>query len=768
MRPLLQDAAPATDSGWWSFFEHLAAEPVLLELLLVLAAAAVLGGIYLRLTRLAHSLHRRAAIRDYLLGVEQALSGDLQGAAKRLGKVLEDDPENCHARLLYAEVLAELGDLAEAHRHHLVLRRAFDVDDPRNRMDLAEILFDLGHYAEAVEELERLVADGREDPRALRLLFRAQLRAGMPEDAGRTGGRLARRCHGEERRRVLARAAEALATAGEVRFGAGDSAAARRLLDEARALDPSPGAVRRLHARLAVCEGGPEAAERILLEESAPAGFAERDRVSPSMRLLAPPGAGPVASGEPAERARAIEPVRRRLQALVALAPAGWHRCGSCGGEVPRGELGCPYCGAGRLEALEPGLVAELDSPSEVMDEIDENRNYVRRLIRRLAEGDLEAEQELVEVGESAVEELLLAAGAQETMRDRVAATLRAMGPMVLPSLFEAFERLSNPSWHDLAGRFRRPSADVLGRVVQGFGREALPYFETLLGSESRELRKVVLDFYIGLGDPDELAGALEYYPPIEVLYRLNAASSRALHRLFANLRRGSFLAEGLLLEPIFSRELELLAAVSDGADPDLVVDVLARRGFSRSVASALVDRLVDPVLGPVAERILDAFGEAALDHLIAAFGDLDRPEALQRAIEDRLVRMGPAAAERSTTLLGPAPSTLDRHVERLLLRIGDAAVAPLVRAYEETGVFERLVGRLANRYTHRRAFVAGVLGRLGAVSELERLARGETDTNLRLRLGQALARAREAHRPGVDVNDVKTDEEEEGREQTG
>lgn len=757
-RSLLQDPGPAADSGWWGFLEHLAAEPALVELLLVLVAAAVLGTIYLRLSRMARSLQRRAAVRDYLLGVEQALSGDLEGAAKRLAKVLEDDPENRHARLLYGEVLAELGDLAEAHRHHVVLRRAFDVDGPRNRLDLAEILLDLGHEAEAVDELEQLVADRPEDVRALRLLFRAQLRAGMPEDAGRTGARLARVCDGDERRRVLARAAEALATAGEVRLGAGDPAGARRLAEEARALDGGGGPVRRLRARLTMLEGGPAAVERQLLEEDAEwSSRRDRDDTSGAVALLAPPPAD--ATGE------AVAPVRGRTHALRALAPVGWYRCGSCGGEIPRGELGCPHCGAERLEALEPGLLEELESPSEVMDEIDENRSYVRRLITRLAAGDLEAEQDLVEVGEGAVEELLLAATAQETLRERVAAALRAMGPMILPSLFEAFDRLSSPSLLDLAGRFRRPSAEVLGCVVQGFGRDALPYFETLLGTESRELRKVVLDFYIGLGDPDELAKALEHYPPIEVLHRLNAASGMALRGLFANLRRGSFLAEGLLLEPIFSRETELLAAVADGADPELVVDVLVRRGFSRSLAPTLLDRLVDPSLGPVAGRILDAFGEAALDHLIAAFADLDRPEALHRAIEDRLVRMGAVVAERATALLGPAPSVLDQHVERLLLRIGDEAVAPLVRAYSRAGVVERLVGPLANRYTHRRAFVARVLGRLGAEAELEQLAQQETDTNLRLRLGQAQARAREVR---ASEAGAKQEAEEEDRGQAG
>ena len=95
--------------GTWS---SLAEEPALLEFLIVGSLGALVVLLSMRLSRLAREARGRAAVKDYLLGVEQALSGDVAGARKRLERVLAEDPENHHARLLYGEALAALGETA--------------------------------------------------------------------------------------------------------------------------------------------------------------------------------------------------------------------------------------------------------------------------------------------------------------------------------------------------------------------------------------------------------------------------------------------------------------------------------------------------------------------------------------------------------------------------------------------------------------------------------------------------------------------------------
>jgi len=129
----------------------------IITLLLTVTVAALLAAlvvgigllIWLRLVRVVDNVRSRAAIEDYLLGVEQALAGDLAGAHKRLSRVLEADPENHYARLLFGKVLNGRGEPAQAHKHHLYLQRAFGVDSVENDLQLARALAAVGRPVEA-------------------------------------------------------------------------------------------------------------------------------------------------------------------------------------------------------------------------------------------------------------------------------------------------------------------------------------------------------------------------------------------------------------------------------------------------------------------------------------------------------------------------------------------------------------------------------------------------------------------------------------------
>jgi tetratricopeptide (TPR) repeat protein len=710
--------------SWWERWRELAAEPALVEAVIVFGLGLAVVLVALRWSRLVREMRQRTAVSDYLFGVEQALSGDLAGATKRLRKVIAEDPENHHARLLLGEVLAELGEPAQAHQHHLVLQQAFKLASGRNDLALARNLLDLGRSGEAVVAAQRAAQAAPDGAPALRLLFQAQLAAGFPEDAGRTGRRLARVLpDGEERARVLERAGAALALAAGVQAAAGAHERAAALAREAATASPEGREVRAIQARLALDGGGKQA-------------------------MLAALGAPGEQSGAlvPAAAAPAASPA-----ALIgALAPSTGYACKTCRAPLALAAAVCPHCGArGAADRLEPRLFDDLASPGMVLDEIEESRSYVRRLVEQAAAGDEAAALDLQEMGDSAVEEMLAAAMHKGSGQERLIGVLQRMGPSIVAPLFEAWVRLKDKGLLHLPRIGLGPSPRVLGRIVSGFGREALPYFERLFGTADRTLRKVIVDYFIGLGDQGEFEKVLERVPPVEVIHRLNEAPPGLLLRLLATIEPQGFLADVLLLEPIFLRDEELFLAARGAAHPDVLIGVLQRRGYNPALTKLAIEHLVDGELAEWAGRLLDGFGRAAFDHLVSAFTDLDRPAPLREALERRIAAFGADVVETLCSFFGPGPAGVDADLIRVLVSIGPRAVEALAAAFAKSGLFERLGTGLVSRYTHRRAMMIQALSALEAHATLRALRERESDPNLKLRLSQALQKA-----PPADQDD--------------
>ncbi|MEM7199337.1 MAG: tetratricopeptide repeat protein [Planctomycetota bacterium] len=734
----LQAAGEAAGSGWWSAVRTLAAEPALVEFLLILGVLIVLLAVNLRLSRLVRDAQSRVAVRDYLLGTEQALSGDLKGASTRLKKVLDQDPENHHARLLYGEVLAELGEPAEAHKQHLFLQKAFAVDSLRNDLNLTRELLDAGRAGEAVDAARRGAERSPDDREALRMLFAAELAAGFPEAAGRTGVRLLRVLDQDaERARVRARAAAAFALAGTVRWEGGELDAAEALCVEAEALDGSEPDVQRLRARLVFAREGKEA----LLGHvgTVPQLAAEGDDGAAAAPLV------PVLADGTAA-ASLVPAVAVAASRVAALVPATPYRCPTCGGPRALDEPHCPHCGlSNRAVPVEPALMAGLESPGAVIDEVEANRAHVRRQLALALEGDSTSFDDLVAIGGAAVEEIFASACRSVDPAPAHVELLRRMGPSALPAMFQAYARLKERHVRNLSRLLHGGGrgTGVLGKVVQGFGRDAQPYFEQLLETSDRDLRKVLLDYYIGLGDENELHRVLEHFPPVEILHRLNAAERDPLVRLLQTVAGEGFFASGLLVDPSFRREREMLLAVPDAADPDALIEVLARRGYSPHLAVCLIDGLSDERLAAAAGGLLDRLGPAAVDHMLSAFADLDRPASARERLKARLAAMGASLVEKVCALLGPAASSLDKDLHDLLVLLGPDGSPGLASAYRRGSLLEKIGGRFGgafvNRYNHRRVCIIKALAAVGGHAELLRLRAEESDNNLKLRLAQAL-----------------------------
>jgi tetratricopeptide (TPR) repeat protein len=719
----VQEPVPAAAS-WWSWFAALAGQPGVVEILLAASLLGIVSLVWWRLARMVRGVRGRQALADYLLGVEQALHGDLRGAQTRLAGVVDADPENHFARLLLGKVLAELGLPEQAHTQHLFLQRAFAIDSPENELLLAQSLLAAGMPAEAASAAERALERAPDRADGWEFVYRARLQSGDFEGAVAAGRRLLDLLQDRGRRSDLsADLARTLAQAGGLRLQRGDEAGAAAALQQAARLHPESDALPLLAARLEAARQCVERAARSRLATSPPAGAV----------VVAQRATGPTAAtGLPAA-----------TFAGLAL-PSRW-TCRACGVPLAESVGECPRCRLGAPAVLhEPALMAPLASPTHAMDAIDQNEAHVQRLVRRLLEGEGEerttARRELLDLGAPAVEELLRQAWhrsgeAQATAID----TLRAMGPAALAALFAASDALEQQRLLPVGSR--SPAA-LVGRIVQGYDRSALPHFVPLFASARPQHRKILIDYFLGLADLEQFQLILERFPPLEILHRCNKSDGAVLRRFLQAVPPGHFVAEGLLLEPAFYREEELLAAIPGATHPEVLVRALLRRGPTRTLTKALIAALGEPGLADIAQRVLGEFGAAVVDHVLAAYTDLERDDEERRRLGAVLACIGGPAVEELCASFGPEPSSLDEQIGSVLVAIGDAAVPGLRDAYDGSGWLERVSIGLIARHTNRRAQIVQTLQRIAsatAIAALRALRVAERDTNLRLRLEQAL-----------------------------
>ncbi len=735
----LLQAEPVADGSFWQWLLALGREPGVVEFglsLLVLGTAFVF---WWRMSALVRDARSRQALADYLLGVEQALHGDLDGAHARLQKVVQNDPENHYARLLLGKVLAQRGEAAEAHKQHVVLKTAFGIDSDENDLMLAESLLAAGQPREAAEAAERALQRTGDRADGQAFVYRARLQCGDFAGALPAGRRLLELLpDGAERQRHRQGLARTMALAGGERARAGDVAGATALLRNAERLGANNDATRLLAARLSAAEQGLANVTAALLAPQAPV---------PGNRLPIP------AAARPLPLANVAPP-----QAVAGLVPPERWRCRACQAPLADRLVECPHCrAADAAELEEPLLVADLTSPLQAMDAIDVNEAHVQRLVRAVLDGEPadreRARGELLDLRTVAVPALLRAAWhAHGPGQDTLVGVLRAMGPAIAPALFAASDDLAHQRLLPLGSR--SPGA-LVGRVVQGFDRSALPHVEPLFASARPEHRKILIDFFLGLHDTTQFQLVLERFPPTEIVHRLNKADAEVLRRFLQVVPPGHFIAEVLLRESTFGRDDVLLAAIPGADHPEVLRSVMVARGASTSAVTALIAGLAVAEQAADAEHILGELGAGALEFVLAAFADPEVPADERQRLQRVLVRCGPAAVAEICDSFGPEPSAFDDALREVLVGIGDAAVPALQAAYERSGWLERVSIGLISRHTNRRVQIVLALRAIGsaaAQSALHELADAERDANLRLRLQEALHELQARSRaPGGD-----------------
>ena len=724
---------PTETRSFWQWLYAFCSEPGVVELLLSVAIIGVVLFVWWRLSALVQNARAREALSDYLLGVEQALQGNLGGAEKRLSRVLQQDPENHYARLMLGKVLGDLGHAEQSHQQHLYLQRAFAVDSGENDLMMARSLFAAGLPVEAAELAEKAISRMPHSVAGWEFIYRARLQSGDHEAAARAGKKMLPLLpEGSVRDQFRADLARTLAEVGTLRWLQGDRRLASQSAKEVQGLDATIRRLPLLAARLEALEHGVDVTARQL---SSP---------DPEGALVV---AGPDATGGKDGGAMAVSAAAKLsgghqlpMATFAGLLEDARWVCKACGVPLSRKVAECPRCSAADPAILvEPKLVATIESPTEAMDCIDINDAHVQRLVRAFANGNESARAELIHLGDRAVEELLRVAWkGSGAICDEAIAVLRDMGSEIAPALFRASDVIGQQR---LVAIGSGPEV-VVGRIVQSFDRDALPHMQQLFASSRPDHRRILIDYFLGLGDLEAFQSVLTRFPPMEILHRLNNAEPEVLRVFLQSIPRGHFVADSLLLEHTFYRDDALLAAVPGAEDSEVLVAVMLARGPTRALTKALITGVADDRLAPTSQRVLEALGEHVLEHVLAAYADPDSSDQVRERLARVLVRGGVPAAAHLADSFGPEPTLLDDRLRQLLVIIGDLAVDPMVAAYERSGWLEKVAVGLMSRLNNRRVQIATALGVLGTKSArkgLKLLHKREKDDNLRLHLQRAL-----------------------------
>ncbi len=402
------------------------ANPLALEGILALAlfVGAILA--FRRLRLVAAELERRKSLGDYVRGLDEFLRGDYRQAIATLEQVLAGDPENVEARIALGDCYREVGDAAEAKKHHHHVHKVFGHDLARNFVSLGRDELQLRNHERAVEAFEQALRLSPRDPDALAGMAKAHAEEGNPVEAAACLRRLYPEgpkdgLGSKERREASKRFAEA----GQATLDDGDAEGSVKLFAEALAFEPRSVRARTGLVRAAHGLGDPERARRLVEEH-----VAELKRLAASEEVLFEPAAprpaaqhlaeaaspdAAKAGGPPAPPMPFLPARVEEVGAVVAQVEKKTARyaCSQCGALLLDYAELCPACGAvGRVEAL-PELSSLYLMPvadfHAAVDEVEESAAFVQALARRAATGDEAALKRLLARGAAALYDVFAA-----------------------------------------------------------------------------------------------------------------------------------------------------------------------------------------------------------------------------------------------------------------------------------------------------------------------------------------------------------------------
>lgn len=336
-------------------------EPLAIEALIALILTILLYLAIRGLRGVAARISRRKALTEFVTGVDLFFKGEFEAARDALAKVIERDPENSEARILLGDACRELGDIAEAHKHHYQVARVFGQDLPRNRLSLGTDLLLMGKAEAAIEHLAKVVAADPGDRAAADLLLKASISAGRLSDAVVLAQRLTETSHSEsEAARYRRLHARICAHAGHELVEQGNHKDAVGLLKSAIRLNQCMVSPRLEIVRSAYVHGSARAAEKelmsqlremsklaeegVVFEPPLPLPVIESEPVGDDPVGLPAPEAGPVGPALPEVTGQLALPVPAEVADFQALRPTKVIRDSD-------------------VELVEPGLVRSTGTP---------------------------------------------------------------------------------------------------------------------------------------------------------------------------------------------------------------------------------------------------------------------------------------------------------------------------------------------------------------------------------------------------------------------
>ncbi len=766
-------------------------EPLAVEAFFAVVLLFLLFLLVRSLKGVAARISRRRALAQFVAGVDLFFKGEYGEAREALARVLESDPENVEARILLGDACREMGDVAEAHKHHYQVAEVFGHDLPRNRLSLGRDLLRMGKAAEAIPHLRRALEYDVGNGSVRELLLEASLEAGRLAEAVDLARGVEEEARGADRERARRVRARVSATAGRRLLEEGRFREAAGLLRAALRLNPTLVAPRLDLVRAAYLGATARAAEKelagqlremarlagepgVVFEPPAPGaagpgrGAAEAPEVAPK-RLPggAPAAALPAPGGDPGRlpaRADGAAPPTARPSpgdqipearpsvdagalVRVLLPREGRYVCARCGRAEIRFRETCPECGGfGTLAAADDTSLVPVADMEAVFDEIVENRAFVRSLVRRAARGDPEAADRLAAVGPRAVSGIF-----RELMRveDNVplVRVLTRLGPEAVPAILDAYRRARAFSTKRLVrermGAFRSVERPVM-MALAGMGDAVTPAMEELLESEERDLRRIGLGVLIRLGRADRIEELRFGLSTKEILDRLNDCPPEELDAFLDGCPPDGFLVDLVLTDRTFGAEEALARALARPANRGKLRKVLMARGFSSGAYEALEACWSEEGMQAVVSDIVRAWGKAAADHLLKTYTTRTLPDATREEALRLFLDLGAEEMERLVERLIEGDPETERAVMRIIRAFGNRAVPYLEGAYGKMGILQR-VGLNRRRLLYRKMTLVRALGRIGtwdALQALRRLHDREGDADLKRRIAGVLARA--------------------------
>jgi len=413
----------------WETIQELSKDSLVIEAVfaVVLFTAALLA--FRRIRKIAEELERRKALAEYVRGLDEFLNEEHATAVKTLETVLERDPENVEARIALGDCYRELGDPAEAKKHHHHVHKVFGHELARNFVSLGLDELALKSFDRAAAAFLEALDRAPDDRDARAGLAQALAEGGDPVGAAEQlrlvypGGPGAMLPLGE-RRTACARFCDAGAAALD--DGSTDQAIA--FYTEALAFQKTSVRARTGLLRAAAQLGETDRA-RTLVEEHLGAlrdlASAEGTLFEPGRARPATDSAEPIATPAPTTaQSDSLVPAKiAQVGLLVAAVDEKTARyvCAACGVLAREYSEKCGACGeVGHVEASE-ALQAMYTMPMsgfrEVVDEVEETSAYVQALARKAAVGNSDALEKLCARGTNALYEIFAALPGIEARR---------------------------------------------------------------------------------------------------------------------------------------------------------------------------------------------------------------------------------------------------------------------------------------------------------------------------------------------------------------